>query len=34
VIVLLVLGGFYLKYQSFPWQGTEPVVSWNALLQN
>ncbi|NEP11393.1 MAG: DUF3153 domain-containing protein [Symploca sp. SIO2C1] len=27
VILLLVLGGFYLKYQSFPWQGIEPVVS-------
>lgn len=26
VIVLLVLGGFYFKYKSFPWQGTEPVA--------
>jgi hypothetical protein len=25
-IVLLVLGGFYLKYKSFPWTITEPVA--------
>lgn len=26
VIVLLVLGGFYFKYKSFPWEGTKPVA--------
>ncbi len=26
VIVLLVLGGFYFKYKSFPWKVTEPVA--------
>lgn len=25
-IVLLVLGGFYLKYKSFPWKMTEPLT--------
>lgn len=31
-ILLLVLGGFYLKYKSFPWQATEPVAA-RALLE-
>lgn len=26
-ILLLVLGGFYLKYKSFPWSATEPATS-------
>ncbi|MCA1991621.1 MAG: DUF3153 domain-containing protein [Coleofasciculus sp. S288] len=25
-ILLLVLGGFYLKYKSFPWSATEPIA--------
>lgn len=29
LIALLVLGGFYLKYKSFPWQATEIVVPAN-----